>query len=448
MERTKLIHFSPFSLCCSCHGLRILALTLCLTLLPQLGWTHGETLADSLSLGNKRHEASNGYKAARTDDETADVKQVADVKVADDKQADNKRADVKASRAERRKARLERRKDHYRQKLQRLKERERRRREKLRARGEVIAMIADSVLEQRSKKVTTDTNYVARPTSPVTMRVKSDVVGELLHFRAVTTDGATTNDRLDSRPKMSVGFMVNYKSLSVSTAFSPSKVLTDLSDLVSSLNYYNNVYGFDMTLEYIDSFRERESLHAKRRKLHNTNLINFALNGYYVFNGKRFSLPAVFNSTWVQKRSAGSFMVQAGFNTGRLKLGDQPDPSKEYRGELHRIDMRSVTVGVGYGYNLVMGKHWLVHGTVQPSAMVWKRYRLHLTMKDGTGEVERMPADHVNLYLIGRLGGIYSWGRYFAGLTGVVHYYKTGRDSDFSLRETNWKARTFFGWRL
>ena len=311
------------------------------------------------------------------------------------------------------------------------------------------AMIkADSVLDVRNAKITTDTFYVARPQETWTFRAKTDVFGDLMHIRAVDMGGNIGNYYLSADPKVTLGIMANYRGISASFSFSPSKILSDISDMMSAINYYSNTFGFDLTFEKVDAFHGRTSIDSKSHKLANTNMRLFALTGYYVFNGKKFSLPAVFNSTWVQKRSAGSFLVQAGFNTGRIKIGDNLDPNHEFASSLNRIDMRSISIGGGYGYNLVAGKHWLLHGTVQPSFMVWQNYKLHTTDSEGKAETNKMDNGHLNFFIVGRLGAIYSWDRYFIGLTSVVQHSKSGKDSDFALRDTQWQARAFFGWRV
>ncbi len=311
------------------------------------------------------------------------------------------------------------------------------------------AMIkADSVLDVRNAKITTDTFYVARPQETWTFRAKTDVFGDFMHIRAVDMAGNKGNYYLSADPKVTLGIMANYRGISASFSFSPSKILSDISDMMSAINYYSNTFGFDLTFEKVDAFHGRTSLDAHSHKLANTNMRLFALTGYYVFNGKKFSLPAVFNSTWVQKRSAGSFLVQAGFNTGRIKIGDNLDPDHDFASSLNRIDMKSFSIGGGYGYNLVAGKHWLIHATAQPSIMVWQNYKLHTTDGEGKDEVNKMDGGRINFFIVGRLGAIYSWDRYFIGLTSVVQHSKSGKDSDFALRDTQWQARAFFGWRV
>lgn len=332
--------------------------------------------------------------------------------------------------------------------LHRLKEHVQERIDSLKPKAAEAMIKADSLLSVRNAKITTDTLWVARPQETWTFRAKTDVFGDLMHIRTADVDGNKGNYYLNADPKVTLGIMANYRGISASISFSPSKILSDFSDMVSAINYYSNTFGFDLTFEKVESFHGNTSLEKHSHRLWDTNMRLFSATGYYVFNGKRFSLPAVFNSTWVQKRSAGSFLVQASFNTGRIKIGDNLDPNHSFVSSLNRIDMNSFSLGAGYGYNLVAGKNWLIHATAQPSIMVWQNYKLHTTNSNGQEEVNKMDKDHINFFVVGRLGAIYSWNKYFLGVTSVIQHSKSGKDSDFSLRDTQWQARAFFGWRI
>ena len=316
--------------------------------------------------------------------------------------------------------------------------------EDLKEKAEDAKVKADSILDERNAKITTDTLWVARPKETWIFRLKTDGVGEQFHIRATdATNGQKLNYFLANDPKITVGLMANYRGISLALSFSPSKILSDISDMVSAINYYSNTFGIDLTYENIDKFRGRTSMMGSRRKLNNTDLERFTVGGYYVFNGKKFSLPAVFNSTWEQKRSAGSFLVQATFDTGRLKIGDDIDPDNTYSTELNKVNINSFSIGAGYGYNLVVGKHWLFHLTAQPSIMLWHNYKMRYT-EGGKEETKKMPSG-LNVFAVGRLGAIYSWDKYFIGTTAVVQTSKAGKDSEFSLESTNWQGRVFFG---
>lgn len=216
----------------------------------------------------------------------------------------------------------------------------------LKPKAEEAMIKADSILDVRNAKITTDTLWVARPQETWTFRAKVDGFGEMMHLRSVDPDGTKGNYYLTADPKITLGIMANYRGISASLSLSPSKILSDISDMMSAINYYSNTFGIDLTFEKVNSFRGRSSLLSHTHKLSDaTNMRQFALTGYYVFNGKKFSLPAVFNSTWVQKRSAGSFLVQAAFNTGRVKIGPDLDTDETVTSIPERIDMNSFAIG-------------------------------------------------------------------------------------------------------
>ena len=341
-------------------------------------------------------------------------------------------------------------------KMQRIKERIKNKKKKiaeksalLKERGIEMKTQADSLLDIRNARVTTDTLWVARPQCTWTLRAKTDIIGDMIHIHTGDESGNPSDYYMTAHPKMTMGMSANYRGISLSMSFSPTKLLSDISDIVSSLNYYSNQFGGDLTLGKIDEFNGRTGLIGKSRRLDNTTLRSFTASGYYVFNGQRFSYPAVFNSTWEQKRSAGSFIAQANFNWGKLKMGNPTEmDAMAYKDVLNRISMRSVSIGVGYGYNYVLPPHWLMHITVQPSFMLWENYKLYLTDTDGNGFSEKMPSNHFNLHLTARIGATYSWEQYFLGVTGVVHSIKTGRNKDISVTDTKWKVRAFLGVRL
>lgn len=310
--------------------------------------------------------------------------------------------------------------------------------------GRKAKRVADWLLDTWRARVTTDTLWVARPQCTWTFKAKTDLLGDIIHLHTGELSKHGVSDYyLTARPKMTLGVSANYKGLSLALSFSPTNMLRDMSDFVSSLNYYSNRYGIDLSLERIDEFKGHSELLGERERLDKTTLRSFAASAYYVFNGRRFSYPAVFNSSWEQRRSAGSFIVQANFDWGRLRIGNQ----QQYD-VLHRLDTRSLSLGAGYGYNLVLPPHWLIHLTVLPSIMLWKDYRIYMTDEEGDGLSERMHSKHLNIHLTARIGATYSWSRFFVGATGIVHSVRTGLDDGISMSDTRWKTRAFFGVRL
>ena len=308
-----------------------------------------------------------------------------------------------------------------------------------------VAERADSFFQARNNKVSTDTFYVARPEEQWIMRVYTRFYANTLHTRSVSVDGDRMNLFMSLDPKWTAGFSAYYRGISASVGFNPKKIFGLNADFLSDINYYNNKYGIDASFENANSFTFRNNFLAfnKRQKMPNVKLKCLSLNGYYVFNSKRFSYPAVFNSSWTQKRSAGSPLVSASIYIGEM-TGMYDEELFEGQDEYVRsMTMQHISIGGGYGYNWV-NKRLLIHVSAQPSIMMWKNYRLL-----DSHNWHAMPSNKFNFYVVGRLGFTYTLNkRHFLGAYGVVQTFKTGKDSDFSLVNTIWKASAFFGWRF
>lgn len=93
--------------------------------------------------------------------------------------------------------------------------------------------------------------------------------------------------------------------------------------------------------------------------------------GLYIFNYKKFSLPAAYNLSSYQKRSAGSWLVglqgtfyNCDFNFAKLpgEVITEIDLPFDY----YRFNYNSVNVMGGYSFNWVLGHHWLYNITAIP----------------------------------------------------------------------------------
>ena len=90
-------------------------------------------------------------------------------------------------------------------------------------------------------------------------------------------------------------------------------------------------------------------------------------DGYYLFNGKRFSYAAAYDQSVIQKRSAGSLMAGLMYNYTRI------DYSSDHNGDLvylmqglGKVKLWQGSVGVGYAYNWVPARGLLVNVMAMP----------------------------------------------------------------------------------
>ena len=81
-------------------------------------------------------------------------------------------------------------------------------------------------------------------------------------------------------------------------------------------------------------------------------LKSFTLDGYYVFNNKRFAYPAAYKMSLIQRHTAGSWMLAARYMQG--ELFNSPEASLDSYNLLDCFSTIQASVGGGYSANFVL----------------------------------------------------------------------------------------------
>ncbi len=318
--------------------------------------------------------------------------------------------------------------------------------ERVREKRILVRSKVDRILDKR-QRITTDTLYISRPEQPLTIRVKTDIYSNSMRFHSRHDDNTTATYEIKSALKETIGFSANYRGISLSLSLNPKQILGKNSDIEYQLNFYRNSFGADITYSYLHSFKGKDNIGIYNGwyDLPNTLHEGLSINGYWVFNRRRFSYPAVFSHSWIQRRSAGSFLVGASGYIGALDLGDFYDDIPQMHGrELNRITMSHISVGAGYGYNLVTpNRKMLIHLSAMPTLIVWKNYKLHYN--DGN---DNMTTDPLGMFMVARGGFTYSWKKYFAGANGVLNFSLIGLGTDVSHFNEKLNIRFYIGIRI
>lgn len=166
-------------------------------------------------------------------------------------------------------------------------------------------------------------------------------------------------------------------------------------------------------------------------------------NVYYIFNHNRFSYPAAYAQSTCQKISCGSWMAGIGYTRQSLELDyemlkdvvdrNTPDEVLIDSGLMFdKITYYDLNFSVGYSYNWVFAKDWLLNGSAS-LALAYKQ-------SNGDNSVdERRDFDFSNFNVDGifRAGLVYNNTKWYCGANAIMHMY-TYRKSRFS-------ANNFFG---
>lgn len=191
--------------------------------------------------------------------------------------------------------------------------------------------------------------------------------------------------KLEQPMSTSIGVWVGYRGLGIGY----SQSLTKHSGYYFSLSSTGASYGvtfslrsFDtddlsakLNLSYIDeSYSERDDNYVSYAPIKVNTMF---LDGYYVFNGKRYSQASAYNQSVIQRRSAGSFLLGLSWYQSSI------DFSNKLNGDIilasnniGKIKVHQGNVGFGYGYNWVPARNWLMNIMVMPTLAFYNRVKV------------------------------------------------------------------------
>ena len=294
----------------------------------------------------------------------------------------------------------------------------------------------DSLLADKYRKSDVDTAYVVRPQTKWTLRTRLNVSGTEIETEG-HDEGRYFKSEIEANRKVTLSLGVTYLGISLGVALNPAKLMGKDVDFELNLNCYGRRFGFDVIYQNARNFTgwhdeegmERIELPDEILKVQTLNL-----NGYYVFNHRRFSYPAAFSQSYIQRRSAGSFLLAAS--------GMAQNATLDWEQGM-KLRMTNVSLGGGYGYNFVIKRDWLLHVSALPTFIVYSRARLWTS-----DDRETMPYHFPEFIATGRLALVHNWGRYFAGGTMVYNYTLIGDRDHLQVGNSKWRARAFIGFRF
>ena len=149
---------------------------------------------------------------------------------------------------------------------------------------------------------------------------------------------------------------------------------------------------------------------------------SYGMSAYYIFNNRRYAQAAAYCFSKYQRRSAGSLIagVRLLHRDMSIDVQELPDFARESLNtdaELPRFLYNDYCVMVGYGYNWVMGKKWLLNLTLAP----YTGYRKMIA----TQHEDRASDWSINLKA--RMGLVYNHKQFFMGMQSYadIHRYKS-----------------------
>ena len=301
----------------------------------------------------------------------------------------------------------------------------------------------DSALAARYYHTPYDTNFVIRPEGKLTLKLRLNQTGNDFHAKG-TVNGFYSEADLKTSHKTTMSIGASYRGISAAVAINPAKMKGLYKDYEFNLNYYSSRLSLDFSYQRSETLAGDFTGDRGDLRLESGEALLKVLNiaGYYTFNHRRFSYPAAFTQSYIQRRSAGSWLAGISYQGGSIKTTDDLKARNPNAPDV-RIYIGHVGIGGGYGYNWVPSKKWLLHLSILPTVVVYNRNNM-------TVNGERKESQHMRLNMLfnERAAVVYNFSpRYFVSLTAVVNN-SVFKDDNVTVNQNKWRARASFGMRL
>lgn len=227
-----------------------------------------------------------------------------------------------------------------------------------------------------------DTLYMAEPWGKWSISLNENFTQ---HYYYQITDGLSFPIR--NRLATSTGIGVSYLGVGIGFSVDFKKLRGKSKDSELFLKCYTNSFGGDINIFNVGDFYDTrfETDISYKNSLKGVNI-----NTYYAFNNKKFSYPAAFSYSKIQKKSAGSVIAGLSFYYDEMWLGYDKDFYSEIFSDIYdnedyypvdnTIDnvlsgwtTYYLSLGAGYAYNCVPAKNFMIHISLMPSLLLLQR---------------------------------------------------------------------------
>ena len=357
------------------------------------------------------------------------------------------------------------------------------------AQGSLVSLVkkVSTLLDSMAVKGV-DRHYIDAPEKPWQIIIKGNVSQTIVSMRThgnILGEDYSAKPHLKTSPSQYLGMWVGYRGYGLGytmnvggdkgnyLTFGATGGAYGINVRIHSFDNSNPNYNLNsdiIPVEVEDTWKEMQlsdPIHVK----------TIIADGYYFFNGKKFSYAAAYDQSVIQKRSVGSLMAGLMYNYTDIDYSSDDNGDLIYLMDgLGRVKLWQGSAGVGYAYNWVPARGLLVNVMAMPMLTFVNKIRAYgyatnveELMEDPTfwnPDISNEEWDewfYGNLHIahigdrtfnsglsIGfdaRMSLTYSFGRYFFNAYGQfnnIHYHHNS--TNWYLND--WFVNTSFGIRL
>ena len=260
-----------------------------------------------------------------------------------------------------------------------------------------------------------DTTYV-RPTGyKFSAKITTDSWLDGYNFRLPNK----TSFLMRSDPSTSIGIYATYLAVSAGYDINVSKLFGGANQSRKRLRFGFNCMLFAAEFYMISNnvgttlthFGSDRHLNLPFDAIDNS---TWGVDAYYFFNHKRYSEAASFNYSRLQTRSQGAFYTGFSLYSQKLRFdfSGLPEHLKDelpshWANNIYRVNTHNYALRLGYGYNWVFARRWVLGVSESPIIGVRKGYV--------NSDISKVS---LSLYNRMKLSVVWNSGRFFAGATG------------------------------
>ena len=288
---------------------------------------------------------------------------------------------------------------------------------------------------------TFDTAYVVGTGKNWKLQIKNDNWMDFYHLKQ--PGGLKMNMASDVAPI--IGVSIAFMAVSVGYSVNLDKLISG-----EPVTHKRLEFGLNSALVAFDAYYTKNRGNTNIHKLNdysNYNLFkteynfsgmsvdSYGIDLYYFFNNKKYSQAAAYSYSKYQKRSAGSMIGGVTLSRQDVNMDFSALPENilkkipEDRRKYH-VCYNDYCVMLGYGYNCVLGKNWLLNTTVIPC------FGFNHSLSEL--ESERIMKDKFSVNVKAKLALVYNHNRFYYSLNGRYdgHFYNA-KDYQFVNSYTN-----------
>jgi hypothetical protein len=223
-----------------------------------------------------------------------------------------------------------------------------------------------------------DRNYIDAPKKPWQIIAKGNVNQTIVSMNAdgnILGVDYSARPYLKTQPSQYVGFWAGYRGYGIGYTVNVG------GDKGSNLVFgaTGGAYGVNVRIHSFDNSNPSINLNSEllseeeKKTWDDVQLIDpihvrtVIADGYYMFNGKKFSYAAAYDQSVIQKRSAGSLMAGLMYNYTHIDYATDVNGDLVYLMHgLGKVKLWQGSAGVGYAYNWVPARGLLVNVMLMP----------------------------------------------------------------------------------